>query len=183
MISQIAIAETAFASYTIYVMRMNKILIIAVVLVVFAGGAACYFYRDKFSEPPKQTAIKPKHNKPFNPDIVMTVGDKKFDVKLADNETTRALFTQLPFTVKMEDHLANEKFAASPEDLPANHTKPKRVETGDIMLYGVRAIVLFYKSIDTPYKYVRIGKVTNPEQLEEVLGANVKKVDVTFSMR
>ena len=167
-------------------MRMNKILITAVVLVVFvvsAGGAAYYFYRDKFSEPPKQTAIKPKHNKPFSPDIVMTVGDKKFDVKLADNETTRILFTQLPFTVKMEDHLANEKFAASPEDLPANHTKPKRVETGDIMLYGVRTIVLFYKSIDTPYKYVRIGKVTNPEQLEEVLGANVKKIDVTFSMR
>ena len=51
------------------------------------------------------------------------------------------------------------------------------------MLYGVRTIVLFYKSIDAPYKYVRIGKVTNPEQLEEVLGANVKKVDVTFSMR
>ena len=110
---------------------MNKILIAAVVLVVLvvsAGGAAYYFYRDKFSEPPKQTAIKPKHNKPFNPDIVMTVGDKKFDMKLADNETTRALFTQLPFTLKMEDHLANEKFAASPEDLPANHTKPKRVE-------------------------------------------------------
>ena len=167
-------------------MHMNKISIAAVVLVVLvvsAGGAAYYFYRDKFSEPPEQTAIKPKHNKPFSPDIVMTVGDKKFDVKLADNETTRALFTQLPFTVKMEDHLANEKFAASPEDLPANHTKPKRVETGDIMLYGVRTIVLFYKSIDTPYKYVRIGKVTNPEQLEEVLGANVKKVDVTFSMQ
>ena len=72
-------------------MRMNKILIAAVVLVVLvvsAGGAAYYFYRDKFSEPPKQTAIKPKRNKPFSPDIVMTVGDKKFDVKLADNETT-----------------------------------------------------------------------------------------------
>ena len=167
-------------------MHMNKILIAAVVLVVLVvstGGAAYYFYRDKLSEPPEQTAIKPKHNKPFNPDIVMTVGNKKFDVKLADNETTRALFTQLPFTVKMEDHLANEKFAASPEDLPANHTKPKRVETGDIMFYGARTIVVFYKSFDTPYKYVRSGKVTNPEQLEEVLGANVKKVDVTFSMR
>ena len=88
---------------------MSRILIIAAILVILAGGAACYFYRDKFSEPPKQTAIKPKHNKPFSPDIVMTVGDKKFDVRLADNETTRALFTQLPFTVKMEDHLANEK--------------------------------------------------------------------------
>ena len=164
-------------------MRMNKILIAAVIFIIFIGGAACYFYRDKFSEPPKQTAIKPKHNKPFNPDIVMTVGDKKFDVKLADNETTRALFTQLPFTVRMEDHLANEKFAASPEDLPAKPTKPKRVEAGDIMLYGVRAIVVFYKSFDTPYEYVRIGKIANPEQLEEVLGANVTKIDVTFSMR
>ena len=56
-------------------MRISKILIIAVVLVVFAGGAACCFYRDKFSEPPKQTAIKPKHNKPFSPDIVIPLHD------------------------------------------------------------------------------------------------------------
>lgn len=113
----------------------------------------------------------------------MTVGDKKFAVKLEDNETTRAFAAQLPFTVQMEDHLANEKFATSPEDLPANHKKPGRVEAGDIMLYGARTIVLFYKTIDTPYKYTRIGKVTNPEELTEILGADKVKVKATFSVR
>ena len=58
-------------------------------------------------------------------------------------------------TVKMADLNANEKFFDLSTGLP---THPRTLQSGDLMLYGSRTLVLVYRTFATTYSYTRLGR-------------------------
>ena len=103
--------------------------------------------------------------------IQITIGNKKFDATLFDNETALAFKKYLPFEMKMIELNDNEKYGELKNRLPTNPSKPRKIEIGDLMLYGDQTLVLFYKSFNTSYSYSSIGKIDNVEGLEDALGS------------
>lgn len=53
------------------------------------------------------------------------------------------------------------------------------IHNGDIMLYGSSTLVVFYKSFSSSYSYTRIGRVSQPDQLADILGQG--NVQIEFS--
>ena len=108
----------------------------------------------------------------------LTINDIPFDATLADNDTARAFAELLPMTLDMEELNRNEKYHYLLDGLPAAPEAVGRVEQGDIMLFGDRCVVIFYKSFNTSYSYTPIGKITATDLLETALGEG--DVQVSF---
>ncbi|MDD4413788.1 MAG: cyclophilin-like fold protein [Oscillospiraceae bacterium] len=100
----------------------------------------------------------------------ITVGKTTFTATLADNNTATEFKKLLPMTVSMTEHAGNEKFYDLSRGLPTDSSNPSMINNGDIMLFGSRTVVLFYKTFRTSYSYTRIGKVDNPSGLQDALG-------------
>ncbi len=111
--------------------------------------------------------------------ISITVDGRTFSATLYDNETARAFKARLPLTLDMSELNGNEKYNYLPEDLPKNPSRPSRINTGDIMLFGSDCLVLFYDSFSTSYSYTPIGKTDDPDGLAAALGSG--SVQVTFN--
>lgn len=97
---------------------------------------------------------------------------------IEDNETAEAFTLMLPLTLAMTDLNANEKYADLPRSLPTNTSSPGTIHPGDVMLYGNKTLVLFYKTFSTSYSYTRIGEVDDVSGLAAALGSG--NVTVTF---
>lgn len=108
--------------------------------------------------------------------ISMTVGERRFTVTLADNETGRAFATRLPLTQDMPDLNDNEKHVTLSQQLPTAPFRPGVIRNGDLMLYGSNTLVLFYLTFDSPYSYTRIGRIEDADDLAQVLGRNSARV-------
>lgn len=116
-----------------------------------------------------------------NMGINITVGNKTFTASLEDNNTAKAFVKQLPLTVDMAELNGNEKYNNLSSNLHADKSScPGRISEGDLMLYGNSCLVLFYKSFNTSYSYVKIGQIENTKGLSEALGSG--SVKVTFSV-
>lgn len=109
----------------------------------------------------------------------MTVGERRFAITLADNEATRAFAATLPLTLDMEDLHGNEKKKELPDALPTSETRPGTIRNGDLLLWGSRTVVIFYKTFDSAYSYTRLGRVDDPTGLAQALGRS--DVRVVFS--
>lgn len=115
-----------------------------------------------------------------NMTIEISVGSQKFSATLADNETAKSFAKKLPLTVSMSKLHDNEYYVYLGEPLTKTSYTPKRINLGDLMLYGNDCVVIFYKSFDNPgYSYSDIGKIENAERLAEALNSGAKSV--TFS--
>ena len=101
----------------------------------------------------------------------VTVGANVFTATLADNKTTAAFLTKLPLTLDMTELNGNEKYGDLSGNLLTDASNPGTIQTGDLMLYGSRTLVLFYKTFSTPYNYTRIGRIDDPSGLAAALGA------------
>lgn len=101
----------------------------------------------------------------------ISIGSAAFTAKFEDNAAARAFKALLPMTATMNDLNRNEKYCDLPQNLPTAASAPGTIRAGDIMLYGARTLVLFYKSFPTSYSYTRIGSVDDPDGLESALGA------------
>jgi hypothetical protein len=112
-----------------------------------------------------------KHENPNQLKIKITIGNKKFDATLLDNETALAFKKYLPIEIKMIELNDNEKYFEVKNRLPTNPSYPRKIQIGDLMLYGDQTLVLFYKSFTTSYSYSSIGKIDNVEGLEDALGS------------
>jgi hypothetical protein len=114
-------------------------------------------------------------------EIQILIGTSSFSAELEINATAQAFIDRLPLTLNMADLNNNEKYFDLTEGLPSNSSNPGTIQNGDLMLYGSNTLVLFYKGFSTSYNYTRIGKVNNPEGLEEALGSG--EVAVTFKIK
>lgn len=112
--------------------------------------------------------------------LVIKAGDKEFQVKLYENETTKALIQQMPMTLNMEDLNGNEKFYYMPFQLPSNPEIVSSIKVGDLMLYGSDCLVLFYDNFFTSYSYTRIGYIEDVSDFTDALDSGI--VQVIFSV-
>jgi hypothetical protein len=108
------------------------------------------------------------------------IGAKTFTATLFDNETAAAFKALMPLTVEMDELNGNEKKYDLAKALPTRSYKPERINNGDLMIWGERTLVLFYKSFPTPYSYTKLGRISDPSALESAVGSG--GVKVTFSL-
>lgn len=107
----------------------------------------------------------------YAPKMRITIGTNVFTATLSDNETAAAFRAKLPMTINMTELNGNEKYADLSAPLPTNASNPGTIQTGDLMLYGSRTLVLFYKTFPTPYTYTRLGHIDDPSGLAVALGS------------
>jgi hypothetical protein len=115
-----------------------------------------------------------------NDKLKITVGSSVFTATLYDNASAKAFKDMLPLTINMIELNNNEKYYDLPQNLPTNTYKPNAIKNGDLMLYGSRTLVLFYKNFSSSYSYTRLGKVDNTTGLASALGSG--NVTVTFEV-
>ena len=101
--------------------------------------------------------------------LVITVGEQKFDLRLADTDAAQEIAKATPFEIEMSELNGNEKYYYG-ENLPSNPQEIGQIRAGDLMLYGDDCIVLFYKDFQTTYSYTRLGHISDPAGLAEALG-------------
>lgn len=77
----------------------------------------------------------------------ISIGSAAFTAKFENNAAARAFKALLPMTATMNDLNHNEKYCDLPQNLPTAASAPGTIRAGDIMLYGARTLVLFYKSV------------------------------------
>lgn len=109
--------------------------------------------------------------------IGVRIGDKTFTMSVDSGKAGQEFAKSAPFELEMKELNGNEKFFEGTETLPTEPYKPDYIEMGDVMLYGDKTIVIFYKSFNTEYEYTRLGKVDNEFSLESALGKGDVKVD------
>lgn len=112
--------------------------------------------------------------------LKIIVGSSVFTATLYENATANAFKAMLPLTLAMNELNGNEKFYDLTQSLPSNASNPGTIANGDLMLYGSKTLVLFYKSFSTSYSYTRIGRIADTSKLAEALGAG--NVKVTFEL-
>ncbi|OAM30904.1 hypothetical protein A7P95_02035 [Eikenella longinqua] len=101
----------------------------------------------------------------------LSINGQTFAAEFADTKAAAEFAALLPLALDMSDYNRNEKVATLPKTLTAADTAVKRIEAGDILLWQGNSIVVFYESFDTPYRYTRIGKITDAAGLKAALGA------------
>lgn len=112
--------------------------------------------------------------------LEILVGEHQFTAILVDNPTTAKFTKSLPLKITMKELNRNEKYADLEESLPTTPIHPQRIEPGDLMLFGDRTLVLFYKGFSTPYRYTRLGKIADPAGLSKALGP--EDIEIEFRM-
>ena len=109
----------------------------------------------------------------------MTIGERRFAITLADTDAARAFAALLPLTLDMEELNGNEKKKELPSPLPTDASRPGTIRNGDVLLWGSRTVVVFYRTFESSYAYTRLGRVDDPAGLPQSLGRD--DVRVVFS--
>ena len=113
-----------------------------------------------------------------NVTIKIKVNSQIFTATLLDNTTAKAFKELLPMTIQMTELNGNEKYYDLSKSLPTNAANPGSIKNGDLMLYGSKTLVLFYKTFPTSYSYTKLGSIDDTAGLQKALGAG--NVSVTI---
>jgi hypothetical protein len=141
-------------------------------LLTFSHGYASQLVTNSVDT--QQTSLKPEGSPMW-----VTVGEHRFAAILADTKAAREFAAMLPLTLDMDDLHSNEKHVKLAKSLSTNEYQPGTIHNGDLMLWGSRTMVVFYKDFDTTYSYTRIGHIVDTKLLPQALGSS--KVMVKFS--
>ncbi|KAK2950241.1 hypothetical protein BLNAU_14825 [Blattamonas nauphoetae] len=87
------------------------------------------------------------------------VNSSTFSGTFGTSEAATAFKAMLPMTLDMSELNGNEKYADLSESIPTNATNPRTIQNGDLMLYGSRTVVLFYKSFPTSHSYTQLPQI------------------------
>jgi hypothetical protein len=112
--------------------------------------------------------------------VNVQIGSESFAAILYGNVPTRGLLAQMPLALDMSDMNGNEKYYYLPDSLPTDSQRVGSIRAGDLMLYGDRCLVLFYKDFQTSYSYTRLGRIEDASGLANALGNG--SVEVAFSV-
>ncbi len=151
---------------------MKRILILLAIMVIFLGSASFCSNGD--------TPIKSDNNMQISTKMKIKIGSKNFTATLLNNESAKAFMELVPLTIAMIEFNGNEKYYDLPNSLPVNSSNPQSIKTGDLMLYGSKTLVLFYKSFSTSYSYTKLGFIDDTTGLAEALGA--ENITVSFEL-
>ena len=132
----------------------NKLILVVLVIILVFAITAC----SKNVENDNNNA---SNKKEVISTLRVVIDEKEYIVKLNDNKTSKSFIKLLPQELNMSDLNCNEKYAYLDNKLPVNSYNPKRINKGDVMLFGNNCLVIFYKSFDTSYSYTKIGHIDN----------------------
>ncbi len=154
-------------------MRQIVMLMLALMSILVSSASSC-----------SKNDIEPIHienNIPMtNGKITIKVNSQVFTATLLDNNAAKALKEMLPLTINMVELNNNEKYYDLPNSLPTKPFNPITINNGDLMLYGSKTLVLFYKTFSTSYSYTKLGTVNDTTGLALALGSG--NVTVTFAL-
>lgn len=119
-----------------------------------------------------------ENNPMENGKIKIKVGAQTFTATLLNNNSAKAFKAMLPLTISMIELNGNEKYYDLAQSLPTHSSNPGTIQNGDLMLYGSRTLVLFYKTFSTSYSYTKLGKVDDTAGWAAALGSG--NIAVTF---
>lgn len=102
--------------------------------------------------------------------INLIINNKTFTATLENNQTVHELIENFPMTINMSDLNSNEKYYYLDSNLITNSSSPRRINSGDIKLFGSNCLVVFYESFSTSYSYTNLGKVDNAAEFVKELG-------------
>ena len=157
---------------------------ISVLAVLIGGGVltGCTNHVDDsfvIESTPSFTESTAEERNDTMPSMTIQIDNTRYPVTLYDNATVQALMDKLPLTIEMAELNGNEKYYYFSDALPSDARRVGSIKAGDVMLYGSDCLVIFYKGFATPYSYTPIGRIEDPAELAEALGAD--NVQVTFS--
>jgi len=115
-----------------------------------------------------------------NGKIKITVNSQIFTASLLDNNSAKAFKEMLPLSINMMELNGNEKYYDLPSSLPINSSNSGTIKNGDLMLYGSKTLVLFYKTFSTSYRYTKLGTIDDVTGLTTALGSG--NAAVTFEL-
>ena len=132
----------------------NKLILVVLVIILVFAITAC----SKNVENDNNNASNKKEVISM---MKVVIDEKEYIIKLDDNKTSKSFINLLPQELNMSELNGNEKYAYLDNKLPVNSYNPKRINKGDVMLFGNNCLVIFYKSFDTSYSYTKIGHIDN----------------------
>jgi len=116
--------------------------------------------------------------------LKIIIGEQTFLAEIFNNQTADAFIKKLPLTLEMIELNGNEKYYNPPQDqkLPIANAVSGTIFAGDLMVWDAsyNSLVLFYKTFNSPYKYVKIAHIDDPQNLASALG--LSDVKVTFTL-
>jgi hypothetical protein len=160
-------------------MKLSLVILLAV-FPSWAGSGSCQKHDAAVSVATSTANNDSNNNAAVNNIIRINVGSATFTATLADNDAAKAFSAMLPMTVSMTDLHGNEKYFDFSASLPTNTVNPGTINSGDLMLWGSKTLVLFYKTFPTSYSYTRLGKIDDPTGLAEAVGAG--NITVTYNL-
>jgi hypothetical protein len=122
----------------------------------------------------------PDNANPASNQMRIKIGSNTFTATLYDNATATAFKGMLPMTIKMSELNGNEKYFDLPANLPTSASKPEKIQSGDLMIYGSNTLVLFYKTFSTSYSYTGLGRINDATGLAAAVGCG--NVTVTYEL-
>ncbi|WP_254528619.1 MULTISPECIES: cyclophilin-like fold protein [unclassified Sphingobacterium] len=145
-------------------MKHSLILILAFMSIFISNASSCGKEDENNTNTENTTSM-------VNGKIKITVNSLIFTATLLDNNSAKAFKEMLPLTINMVELNNNEKYFDLPNSLPTNSSNPQAINSGDLMLYGSKTLVLFYKTFSTSYSYTRLGKIDDTTGLATALGS------------
>lgn len=170
-------------------MLKNKKIIIIIVLIViillgviFAVNIKNHNQNNENPNSNENSSVGSENMNNQNEEIKVNliVNNKTFTATLNNNETTKELVEMFPMTLNMSDLHSNEKYNYLDTSLTTNSSTPRRINSGDIKLYGNNCLVIFYDSFSNSYSYTDLGKVDNVDDFVAELGSG--SVTITFEL-
>ncbi|HKO76689.1 MAG TPA: cyclophilin-like fold protein [Flavobacterium sp.] len=151
-------------------MRYSFLMLLNFISITISSASSCNKDDDNINTENNNTMTNGK--------IKITVNSKTFTAILLDNNSAKTFKKMLPLTINMIELNGNEKYYDLLNSIPTDASNPGIINNGDLMLYGSKTLVLFYKTFSTSYSYTKLGKIDDITGLASALGSG--NVTITF---
>jgi hypothetical protein len=157
-----------------FIHRLHRLSLVALIL-CFSSGSGAFATDALATERNRDRNTSSRLDK-----MDIHIDSKTFTAALYDNPTVTRFKAMLPLTLEMSELNGNEKYFHLPTDLPTDAENPGTIQAGDLMLWGSKSLVLFYKAFRTSYSYTKLGRMDNASELATALGSGT--VTVRFEL-